>query len=125
MARKIRTMLLGDNQPMGEGLEKVKDGFHAGLDGCRGCLGDLLGEALLALVACGLLALGWWGFYVAPYPTVSIGTGILLLAGYGAIAYLRDIRGTRLVGRLGVAAVLTAGVVILIVSYLPYCSCLG
>lgn len=113
------------HQPMDEGLEKVRDGFHAGLDGCRGCLDDLLGEALLALVGCGLLALGWWGFSVAPYPTASIGAGVLLLAGYGAVAYLRDIRGTRLVGRLGLAAVLTAVVVILMLSYLPYCSCPG
>lgn len=110
---------------MGDRWEKAKDGFHAAVDGSRDFLGDLLGEVLLALVACGLLAVAWWGFDVVPYLTVSIGAGVLLLVAYGVTAYVRDVRGTRLVRRLTVAAVLTAGVVVLALTYLPYCSCLG
>ncbi|WP_146605687.1 hypothetical protein [Micromonospora craterilacus] len=110
---------------MAEGLEKVKDGVRDGLDGCRGCLGDILGEVLVALAACGLLAFGWWGFQAAPYPTVSIAVGVMLFAACGVIVYARGVRGTRLAGRLGVAAVVAAGVVVLMLSYLPDCGCLG
>ncbi|HEX5993801.1 MAG TPA: hypothetical protein VFY84_01530 [Jiangellales bacterium] len=110
---------------MAEGLEKVKDGIHTGLDEVRGCLGDLLSEVLVALAACGLLALGWWGLRAAPYPTVSIAVGVLLFAAHGVIAYRRDARGTKLAGRLAVAGLLAAAAVVLMLTYLPYCYCLG
>jgi hypothetical protein len=108
-----------------ERLEKVKDGLHNGLEGCTGCLGEILGEALVALVACGLLGLAWWSFRVAPYLTLSTATGVLLFSAYGVTVYLRHVRGKRLVSRLGFAAILTAGVGVLVLSYLPNCQCLG
>jgi len=116
------------DQCVSEGLEKVKDAFHDGLDGCRGCRGclsDVFSEALLVLAICGLIGLGWWSFRVAPYPTVSIGVGVLLLAAYGVIALVRDVRGKRLIGGLGVAGVVAAGIIVLLLSYLPFCRCFG
>ncbi|SDZ27923.1 hypothetical protein SAMN05421684_4100 [Asanoa ishikariensis] len=85
---------------------------------------DFLGELLVALAACGLLVLGWWGFRTAPYLTVSVAAGILLLAAYGVVAYVREVRGTRLLGGLGLAGVVAAAVVALLLSYLPACGCL-
>ena len=94
--------------------------LHAVVDFCR----DLLGEIVFALVACGLLALGWWGFRVAPYLTASIVAGVLVLAGYGVVAYAREVRGRRLIGRLGGAGVGAAAVVVVVATYLPSCECL-
>lgn len=104
--------------------EKSKDGFHNGLDGLTGCLGDLVGEVLVAVLACGLLALAWWGYRTAPYVTVPIGAGLLLFAGLGAMAW-RVSGGGRLAGRLAVAATLAAGLVVGLLTYLPSCACLG
>jgi hypothetical protein len=101
------------------------DAAHAALEIGRDLLSDLLREVLVGLAACGLLVLAWWGFRTTPYLTVSIGTGTVLLAGYGVIAYLRDLRGTRLAGGLGIAGLVAAAVVTLTLSYLPACGCLG
>lgn len=110
----------------------MKDVFHGGLDGLTGCLGDLVGEVLLAVLACGLLALGWWGYLRAPYVTVAVGVGVLLFAGLGVLAWRGSGGGRRadrltgrLAGRLGAVAVLTAGVVVALLMYLPSCACLA
>lgn len=117
--RVLRSLAVGD------GWDRVKDGFHAAVDGGRGCLGDFLGEVLLAFAACGLLALGWWAFDVVPYLAISVGVGVLLLVAAGVTAYMRDVGGTQLVRLLAIAAVFAAGIVILVLSYLPNCSCIG
>ncbi|HTF09332.1 MAG TPA: hypothetical protein VK659_14285 [Asanoa sp.] len=105
-------------------LLRVMDVMHAGLEFFRDLLGDLLAEILLGLAACGLLALGWWGFRTAPYPTVSIAAGFLLFAAYGVITHLREVRGTRLAGRLAGASLVAAGVAGLLATYLASCDCL-
>ncbi|HEV7711649.1 MAG TPA: hypothetical protein VGP16_25910 [Asanoa sp.] len=107
------------------GLQRVLDVLWGGLEFVRDLVGDLVAEILVGLTACGLLALGWWGFRAAPYPTVSIAAGVLLFAGYGVIAYLREVRGTRLASRLSGAGLVAAAVVGLLVTYLPSCACLG
>ncbi len=109
---------------MGKALERVKDGFHDVIDGVSGCLGDLLGEVILGLAACGVLAFIWWAYRAAPYVTVPVVAGVLVFAGLGAFAFLRGVRGTRLGRTLAGVAVLTAGVVVLLVAYLPQCGCL-
>jgi len=101
------------------------DGASAAFESGRDLLWDFLGEVIVALVACGLLVLGWWGFRTAPYVTVAIAAGVLLLAGFGVVAYLRDVRGTGLAGGLGVAGLVAAGVVALLLAYLPACACLA
>ncbi|GIF49692.1 hypothetical protein DFJ67_4025 [Asanoa ferruginea] len=106
-------------------LLRVMDVLWAGLEFVRDLLFDFATEILIALAACGLLALGWWGFRAAPYPTLSIAAGVLLFAGYGVIAYLRDVRGTRLASRLGGAGLVAAAIVGILATYLPSCACLG
>lgn len=103
--------------------EKPKDVFHSGLDELTGWLGDLVGEVLLAVLACGVLALAWWGYRTAPYATVPVGVGVLLFAGLGAITWRGPGGGSR-AGRLAVAAAVTAGAVAALLAYLPSCACL-
>lgn len=108
---------------MSSGWDKSKDIFHSGLDGLTGCLGDLVGEVMLAVLACGVLALAWWGYQTTPYITVPVVTGLLLFAGLGVVAS-RGPGGGPLAGRLAVAAIVTAGVVVALLAYLPSCACL-
>ncbi|GAA1855347.1 hypothetical protein [Asanoa iriomotensis] len=107
------------------GVQRVMDVVRDGLAFLADQIADLLGEILVALAACGLLLLAWWGFRTAPYVTASIAVGLLLFAGYGVNAYLRDVRGGKLVGRMGGAAIVAAAVTGLLLSYLPACACLG
>ncbi|MEV0721094.1 hypothetical protein [Asanoa sp. NPDC050611] len=61
------------------GLQKVMDAVYAGFELAR----DLIAEILVALAACGILLLGWWGYRAAPYVTVSVAAGVLLFAATG------------------------------------------
>ncbi|MEV4622814.1 hypothetical protein AB0J74_29380 [Asanoa sp. NPDC049573] len=101
------------------------DLLRGALEIFRDLVSDLVAEIVVAVVACGLLALGWWGFRVAPYLTLSIALGVLLYAGYGLAVYLRETRGAKLAARLGGGGILTAAVVVILATYLPSCDCVG
>lgn len=112
--------------------ERSEDAFHSALDGLTGCLGGVVSELLLTVAACALPAFAWWGYQHAPYVTIAVGAGVLRFAGSGVLVLWRSGGGRladggrtgRLVGRLAMAAVAAAGVVVVLLTYLPSCDCL-
>ncbi|HXV91898.1 MAG TPA: hypothetical protein VD813_01265 [Pseudonocardia sp.] len=99
--------------------ERLRDAVDDGI----GCVGNAVGELAIALTACGLLALVWWGYRSAPYPTAAIVAGFGVLAAYGVVVARRPAEASA--GRLGAAALGAAGVTVLTLAYLPACGCLG
>jgi hypothetical protein len=100
--------------------------MELGLGGCLdGCLGDAIGEAVLGLLACGILAALVYGFVHAPLLTAGVLAPVGVFAGYGGWLMLRrSRRGARIGGRVAVAAAVTVVVVVVVASYAVTCSCL-
>jgi hypothetical protein len=92
--------------------------------GPLGCLGDVVVEVVLALLACGLVLLLGVGFTRAPALTTAIVAPIGAFAGYGAWLLVFRRHSGRLAGRIAFAAVASAILLaVLLIYVLQYCAC--
>jgi hypothetical protein len=92
--------------------------------GPLGCLGDMVFEAAMALLACGLVLLLGFGFTRAPAVTTAIAAPVGMFAGYGGWLLIFRRHSGRLAGQLAIAAVTSAVLMAVLLTYvLQYCAC--